>query len=139
MDPLGDVVPLTPVVSVEPTDPGVTPEMICSLLTAPAMSALMHTRVAGTGMTSEAFRVSASTLAALPVPTDLQRWRTLTAELPGGGSDLPVTPGAMRDLSPILNRISADCISWEGTDRADAEHRLVEWWLERLPRSYRDP
>jgi hypothetical protein len=136
VDEVGDLVPLTPVLSIEPTTPEVTPQMLCALLSSPAVSALAHARAAGTGQSADAIRVSASAISALPIPADLDRWRSLTEELPLGGPESSLRPEVMASLAPLLNRITGGAISWAAKeeDQDTNESLLLEWWLQRLPR-----
>ena len=69
----GRCVPCTPVVSVEPCDdPSVW--HLAALLTSPVATAWLVTEAAGTALSASAVRVSAATLAALPLPDDQQAW-----------------------------------------------------------------
>ncbi len=121
-DPLGELVPLTPVVSVEPTQRGITPAMLSVALSAPSVSAVAVQRAAGTGRSSQAIRVSASAVAELPIPGDLELWREVTIEC----SD------TIRDLGWRLDQLFATRIASGSPD--DREH-VLQWWLDRLPKS----
>ncbi len=121
VDPLGELVPLTPVVSVEPTRSGITPAMLGVALSAPSLSAVAVQRAAGTGRSSEAIRVSASAVAGLPIPADLDLWREVT----NGCS------GSIRDLGRRLDQLFATRIA---SSSPDGQELALHWWLDRLPK-----
>lgn len=133
VDHEGDCVPVTPVISVEPTEPGVTPVMLAVALSAPVSSACLASAAAGTGRSSGAMRVAARTLAALPVPGDLtalrraaEVWAALEAEAATAGDGGPDPSAGRRARWRRLG------------ERLDAamgvqEPAVVDWWLDRLP------
>jgi len=117
-DPTGWLVPVTPVISVIPAadnlDP-VTPEMITAALSAPVVSLWLQHRLAGSGMSSGAMRVSAGELAGLPLPTDAVAWEAASA---------------------LLARGIADESAWARFGRlAEAAYEVegeIDWWLTRV-------
>jgi predicted RNA methylase len=67
VDPDGDLVPVTPVIAVVPHDPDDV-WMVAATLTAPPVAALAQRRLAGTGLSPGSVRLTASTVADLPLP-----------------------------------------------------------------------
>jgi hypothetical protein len=68
VDPDGDLVPVTPVIAVVPHDADDL-WTLAAALTAPPVAALVQTRLAGTGLSHGSVRLTASTVADLPLPT----------------------------------------------------------------------
>jgi hypothetical protein len=112
VDLAGELVPCTPVVTVEPHDPDDL-WRIAALLTCPVTSALLAQAASGTALSADALRVSASRLAELPIPADDGAW-TLAAVAAKAG-DVAATGAAMQQAFAI------------------DDPALVEWWLARLP------
>ena len=117
VDPDGQLVGSVPVIVVRPRDPDAV-WLLAAALHAPAASAWLLRRTAGTALAPDACRPTAATLAELPLPVDLVAWREAAArarELAAGGED------------------------WRGFGSvADAAYGIhdpvvVDWWLERLP------
>ena len=108
----GRCVPCTPVVSVEPCDdPSVW--HLAALLTSPVATAWLVTEAAGTALSASAVRVSAATLAALPLPDDQQAW-DIAAEAARNG-DVAACGRAM------LQAYAVD------------DAALFAWWWDRMP------
>jgi hypothetical protein len=81
LDDDGDLVPSTPVVSVEPRpDADVTAAHLAALVTSPVASAWVHRHAAGSGLGAGRCRVSASLLATLPLPADRASWDTASVQ-----------------------------------------------------------
>ena len=112
VDLAGELVPCTPVVTVEPHDPDDL-WRIAALLTCPVTSALLAQAASGTALSADALRVSASRLAELPIPADDGAW-TLAAVAARAG-DVAATGAAMQQAFAI------------------DDPALVEWWHSRLP------
>lgn len=74
-DPTGDMVPLTPVVSVEPlrssADDGA---LIAAVLNSPVASAWAVAQFLGTGLSAASVRLSAKSILTIPVPTHRDAW-----------------------------------------------------------------
>jgi SAM-dependent methyltransferase len=133
LDRSGDLVPLTPVISVEvigaDTGRAELLEAVAAALSAPCVSALLAHRVAGTGLGHDALRPSARVLEGLPIPeeaarrTELARaWRALEARDPVDrfGEDVWVEFGRRSDAA-------------YGVD----DEELLRWWWARHPAARR--
>ena len=112
VDADGRCVPCTPVVSVEPRR-GRSVWHLAALLTSPVATAWLVTEAAGTALSADAVRVSASTLAALPLPGDHQAWE-VAAEAACAG-DVAACGWAM------LHAHAVD------------DEALFAWWWDRMP------
>ncbi|MEO0495553.1 MAG: hypothetical protein AAF081_19265, partial [Actinomycetota bacterium] len=112
VDAEGRRVPCTPVVSVEPTG-SASVWHLAALLTSPVASAWLLADAAGTALSADAVRVSASTLAALPLPADDRAWDT-AAEAARTGD----VAGCGRAM-----------LTAHGID----DDTLLAWWWERMP------
>jgi hypothetical protein len=112
VDPVGELVPCTPVVTVEPHDPDDV-WRIAALLTCPVTSALLAQAASGTALSADALRVSASRLAELPIPADHSAW--MTAAVAARAGDVVATGAAMQQAFGI------------------DDPGLVTWWHSRLP------
>jgi hypothetical protein len=133
LDRHGDLVPLTPVISVEVIEGGAGGaellEAVAAALSAPSVSAILAHRVAGTGLGHDALRPSARVLEELPIPveavrrTELARaWRALEDRHPG-------------------DRFGED-VWMEFARRSDAafgvdDGELRRWWWARHPAARR--
>ena len=124
VDAAGDCVPVTPVVSVEPTVADVTPVMLAAALSSPSVSVRLATVASGTGLSTAALRVGARAVGGLPLPGDPRAWAEAATAWVAFTFD--GTPGPDRH-------------AWAELGRAlDAAHgvddpALLEWWLDRLP------
>ncbi|UDY36788.1 N-6 DNA methylase [Dermatobacter hominis] len=126
-DPVGDLVPVTPVVTVEP---GPSAEVdvwhLAAALSAPTVAAAVAGTHAGSGLSLGAVRLSAASVRALPLPIDGAAWsegaaiaRDLHREPPG-----PERTRALRRLGAAMVRAHG-----AGEDLA-----LLDWWCERADR-----
>jgi hypothetical protein len=123
VDALGEVLPGVPLVSVEPLGTSAAVDdldgelwRLAAALSSPAVTAWVLQRAAGTGRASATARVGVSTVRAVPLPVDVDRWHRVADDLRSGrpladaGSDLAVAHGLAAD-DPV-----------------------VPWWRARLPR-----
>jgi SAM-dependent methyltransferase len=133
LDRRGDLVPLTPVISLEVIGAGAGGaellEAVAAALSAPCVSALLAHRVAGTGLGHDALRPSARVLEGLPIPEEVARrtelaraWRALEARHPA-------------------DRFGED-VWMEFARRSDAaygvdDEQLLRWWWGRHPAARR--
>ncbi len=117
-DPAGELLGSVPVVVVRPNDPQQLWHVL-ALLQAPATSAWLLRRSAGTALSADACRPTAALLAALPLPVDAAAWdrAAVLARRAAAGE-------------PVIDRFA---------EAADAAYGLTgpevrRWWLDRLPR-----
>jgi hypothetical protein len=120
-DPGGELVAVTPVLSVVPAAAGPDPAAIVAAICAPSVAALAHHRLAGTGMGRGTVRLRAADVAAFPLPTDGAAWANATAALRGALSSGGAA-GWQRYAEAAL-----DAHGLHGRDD------LRGWWLERRP------
>jgi len=129
-DPVGSLVPVTPLVVVEPNDPADLETLwrLAAALSAPPITALAMRRSLGAARSSARLRLSASQVADLPLPLDTATWTqgaALAYDL-HTSSDLSTDAGAWR----TFGRIMAEAYGVVAGDEVDA---LVDWWWSRHP------
>lgn len=125
VDPLGTCVPVTPVVSVEPSA-GCSAAALAAMLSAPSNSALLAETAAGTGLSTGALRVGASAVARLAISHDPARWidaEALWVSFEQAARAVS-TPAEWFELGASLDRL----VGFEGREE------IITWWVERLPR-----
>ncbi|MEC9424902.1 MAG: hypothetical protein VX522_04125, partial [Actinomycetota bacterium] len=130
VDPVGSLVPVTPLVVVEPNDPADLETLwrLAAALSAPPITALAMRRSLGAARSSARLRLSASQVADLPLPLDTATW-TQGAALAYAwhtSSDLSTDAGSWR----AFGRIMAEAYGVVAGDEVDA---LVDWWWSRHP------
>ena len=117
-DPLGDLVPLTPVIAVTPA-PGVSVSHLAAALLVPAATAWAAAHFGGAGLSHAALKLSAKQVLQLPVPCDEGAWDA-AADMVRRGA--PTTEDGWLQLASVLNA------SWGIEDPA-----LDSWWVARVP------
>lgn len=118
----GQMVPVTPTVSVEPTGAvGVGPRELLAAICAPPSAARLARDAAGSGLSAGAVRVSATAVRALPLPSDTGAWREGTDLAAGLGLD----EEGRRD--EILHRFGEVMVRAYGP----ADRDLLAWWWPR--------
>ena len=121
VDPVGDLVPLTPLVVVEP-GPGDLWHLAAAL-SAPALTALAARRSVGAARSAGRIKLSASQVADLPLPADSTAWdegADLARALHGAG--WAATPDAWIEFGEVMGRAYGA-----------SEEGLLEWWWARHP------
>ncbi len=119
VDPCGRSVPLTPVISIEPQDPGDLWHL-AAVLASPTVSAWALRRTAGTALSANAIKVAARDVRDMP--------------LPAAGADWDVGAGAARRIHDGDRGSAAWRALGEAMGRAyGAPDELVDWWLGRIP------
>ncbi|CAB4880160.1 unannotated protein [freshwater metagenome] len=83
VDERGEWLPSVPVISVVPHDAGDV-WLAAAMLTSPVASAWIALQRIGTGLSAQAIRVTASDLAALPLPADRTAWKDASDSLQNG-------------------------------------------------------
>ena len=129
-DPSGMLLPMVPVVSVIPRDPGDL-WMILAVLSAPPVSALARRRAAGAALSRDAIKLSARQVASLPLPTDRAAWAEgAHAARQAAAASAAGDRVAWRDALGVLG--SAMCTAYGvGTES------VLPWWWERVERTAR--
>jgi len=125
-DPTGRLVPVTPVVSVEPRpDSGIDVWDVLAVLSAPPVALDVARSAAGSGLSTRAVRVSAAGLRSVALPLAVDAWRVgalRARELQGA------PPHARREG---LRRLGESmCIAY-GVDPAG---QVLDWWLSHAER-----
>ncbi len=119
IDPTGELLPITPVVSVEPNEPQDLAR-VAAVLLAPAVSRHVVEQRRGTGMSATAIRISAKTLADIPLPhVDPSAWDRAAALI-------DAAPDPSRLEPAVLVAIAAEMQLAYG-----AEDDVLVWWRER--------
>jgi len=125
-DPSGRLVPVTPVIAVEPLPgSGIDPWHLVAALSAPSVAAAAAAERAGSGLSSGALRLTAAWARSVPLPVEPVAWSdaaTVVREL----QSCPLT--ARRRLLEELGRV-ADLAHGAVTDPD-----LLAWWLDRADR-----
>jgi N-6 DNA Methylase len=122
IDRTGAMVPGTPVVSVEPTVGAPSLAHLAVALTSPVATLLLLAEAAGSALSRDAMRVSASTIAGLPLPVEGPHWDRAAA--------------GVEALGPTIDRrqlVEIGRLSLEAYDMADRDD-ILNWWELRLPR-----
>jgi hypothetical protein len=107
-DPAGELVPLTPVLSVTPADPADV-WRLAAALTSPVVTAWALRTAGGSARSADAVKLSARQVLDAPLPGDRGAWAEAAAALEAG------------DVASCARALS-------GT-----HHRLFGWWQARLP------
>lgn len=118
----GKLVPLTPVISVEPRSPGIGPWWLLAALSSPPVAASVAAQRWGSGLSGGSVRVSAATLAEVPLPTDRVRW--------AAGADLAqrAQQCAGGERVELLAEFAATMTRAHGVE----DPAVVEWWWNQL-------
>ena len=134
VDPRGDFVGLTPVISVEPfgsagvsgsAAPELPLEAVAAVISAPSSSARVAAVSAGTGRSTGSLRISASVLGSLPVPADGDSIDRLAEAWSG----FEQAVAGERELLSVGEELDA------ALGVADPE--VLGWWAERVGRRLR--
>jgi hypothetical protein len=124
VDTDGSWVPCTPVVSVEPGPGAPSLWHIAAALSSPQVSAWTALDAAGSALSRDALRVSASRLARLPLPPSGAAW------------DQAARAARDAHFHPTRDRLWAVGRA-AGAAYGELDDSLLEWWGQRLPGSDR--
>lgn len=129
VDPAGDLVPVTPLVVVEPVDEEL--ELLWRLaaaLSAPSITALAVRQSLGAARSAGRLRLSASQIADFPLPSDFGAWSE-GSELARGLHRPPGLPSSADAWWAFGQTMTA---AYGVTDQPTADS-LVGWWWSRHP------
>ncbi len=126
VDTTGEMVPSVPVVTVEPHDPDMLWHLAAAI-TSPAVCAYLLTHAAGTGLSASAIRVRAGAIGAIPLPPPSTAWDTGAAE--AERAQVAWAAGDRIEHGDALRKLAIAMGEAYGGDG-----RLVNWWVERLPK-----
>lgn len=118
----GEMVPCTPVITVEPADHAPSLAHLAAALTSPVVSLLLLADAAGSALSADAMRVSARALAALPMPAEGRNWDAAAAAVEA----LDGAPSQAELLE--IGRLGLAAYGLSG--RVD----IANWWQSRLRR-----
>ncbi len=120
IDAEGDMVPCTPVISVEPRTDAPTLGHLAAALISPVSSLLLLRDAAGSALSSDAMRVSATAIGRLPLPEPGPAWDAAAAAI-------DALPGAPTRAE--LAEIGRLALAAHGlAHRGD----ILDWWHSRL-------
>ncbi len=125
-DPLGTLLPSVPALSVEPLNEDDLWRLV-AVIASPWASAWLAERSAGSGLSSNAFRVRASEVAALPLPAVCDAWdhgalRAAEAQAASSQHDMAAYWMALRGLGDAMMEAYG----------GGGDSSVIEWWWERL-------
>lgn len=123
VDPVGAVVPSTPLISVEPHEPEIDLWAVAAVLCAPPVTAWLHRRGAGGGLSVGRIRPTAKLIAAIPLPSDGVVW-ALGAEQCRAASAEP---------DPIRRRRLLEKVGSTMTQAYGFGSDVTAWWERLLP------
>lgn len=121
VDAAGDVVPVTPLVSVEPFDPGDV-WLVAAALLAPPVAARGAAELLGSGRGSHALRWSSRSVLAVPLPAERAPWQAAADLLAAAQADESRRPELLHEAGSLL------C----GAHGMDADHPVLDWWANRV-------
>jgi len=120
IDADGDMVPCTPVISVEPHDHGPTLGHLAAALISPASSLLLLRDAAGSALSSDAMRVSATAIGRLPLPEPGPAWDAAAAAI------------VALEGAPTLNELGEIGRLALAAHGLAHRHDILDWWHSRL-------
>lgn len=120
VDETGDMVPCTPVVTVEPSAGAPSLAHLAAALTSPVVSLLLLHAAAGSALSADAMRVGAGLLGGVPLPVRGESWDAAAAAVAA-----LVGPPTREELVAI-GRLGL--AAYGLADRVD----MLNWWQSRL-------
>jgi len=137
VDTAGSMIPGTPVVVVEPYEPAIIWHLAAALL-APCTSAAVASSAAGSGLSADAIRVSASMLADIRLPRSGPAWDRAAAAVESLHHRRLESDGpSVRSAAARAAFVEAGALCNEAFDIEDPD--LLSWWVGRLPAHMFDP
>lgn len=121
VDVAGDMVPLTPVISVEPRSVADLWK-VAAVLSAPPNVARLAALQWGSGRSADSLRIPARLLGGLPLPTDDDLWEAAAA-LIARSDDVPPDPATLVELGRTMTAAYG----------LPSDHPVLQWWLRRIP------
>ncbi|HAN06936.1 MAG TPA: hypothetical protein DCP89_00420 [Acidimicrobiaceae bacterium] len=120
VDAVGDLIPSTPLIIIQPTNPNKIWHLAAAL-SSPVGAAWAASEAAGTGLGANTVRLRASQLNFFPLPARTSEWDR-AADLAHSIQTEGGSGKAFRDFGLVIN-------SAYGIEDDD----LLEWWINRLP------
>lgn len=127
VDTAGTLLPITPVVSVEPHADQAEPDMLWRLaaaLSSPPLSAWAITQRLGSALSVQALKLAARDVEALPLPTDSGAWSegAVLARAAHNANSAQEWTAAIEAFGQVMAR-----------SYGVADETLLAWWTQRLP------
>ena len=133
VDQTGDLVPVTPLIVVEPDGRSREVDLevlwrLAAALSAPSITALAVRRFLGAARSSGRLRLSAAQVSDLPLPTDAGAWNegTALARTLHRSSGAPAGSDTWREFGRVM-------VAAYGVVDPEAAATLVDWWWSRHP------
>ena len=133
VDQTGDLVPVTPLIVVEPDGRSREVDLevlwrLAAALSAPSITALAVRRFLGAARSSGRLRLSAAQVSDLPLPTDAGAWNegTALARTLHRSSGAPAASDTWREFGRVM-------VAAYGVVDPEAAATLVDWWWSRHP------
>jgi hypothetical protein len=126
VDPAGDWIPMTPVISVEPID-AADVWHLAAALSAPPVSAVVASEHLGSGRAAGSLRWSARGVAAARLPVDRAAWdrgADIVRHLSVEGGPVGARDAAFEELARVMTVAHG----------LAEDHAVVSWWSDRRPR-----
>lgn len=121
-DPDGAMIPLTPVLSVEPHSEDDL-WRVAAALSAPPSVARLAALQWGSGRSAQSLRIPARLLIELPLPSGRDEWERVAAMLAEARSEGAHDPGFLIDFGRRMTVAYG----------LAPDHPVLDWWLRRLP------
>ncbi|MEM7095637.1 MAG: N-6 DNA methylase [Actinomycetota bacterium] len=128
-DPLGELIPATPVISVEPNDPDDLWRLLAAI-SAPVIAADMAAANFGTALSVRALKLAAGDVARLPLPLDRAAWER--------GADITRRWYEAAE-GPILHDERQEFAAVMGQAYGVIDEHIAQWWLAGWPQRETDP
>ncbi|MBM43627.1 MAG: hypothetical protein CMJ36_01245 [Phycisphaerae bacterium] len=127
VDEDGACLPLTPLITIMPLDPGMLWHLAAALAS-PVCTALAAGRYLGAARSTNAIKLSASQALTLPMPTVQDQWDAAASAFQAASA---AGDDAVR-LDHLHEAAMASCLAYGcGKERSKM---LLDWWKDRLPR-----
>ena len=123
----GSCLPLTPLITIQPKDPGMLWHLAAALAS-PVCTAIAAGRYLGAARSTNAIKLSASQVLKLPLPCEEAHWNASAAAFQQASE-----AEEERSRRQFLRKAAlASCLAYGCND--EETDTLLQWWEQRLPR-----